>query len=117
MTIGDGSSYAKDPAQEALVGHLDLLIGQERHLIAWRRASLVGRLAAILFFKLRVLLRHRKISCEVKLFFLTFHYEWSHKKLQRQEKLTTRRIATKQVRGPFQPSANLVAHPVGYGTS
>src|SRR6266566_4397287 len=84
--------------------------------MAWRRASLVGRLAARLFFKWRVLPRHRNISCEVNLFFLTFHYEWSHKKLQRQEKLTTRRRATKQVRGPFQPSANLVAHPVGYGT-
>jgi hypothetical protein len=113
MTRGEGSSDAKAPTQQAVVGHLIGSSDTSGSACAWRRASLGGQLAARPFFKWRVLLRHRHLSCEVNRCFLTVHYECSHQKLQRQETLPTLRRATQQVRGPLQPSAHLVAHPMG----
>src|SRR5260370_40833155 len=59
----------KAPGLESLVRHLDLVRRQRRQLIAWSRAHLIGRLTTRLFFKWRVLLRHRKTSRVVTLFF------------------------------------------------
>ncbi len=67
--VGSGCGSAKAPSPEFLAGEIDTVRGQQRQLIAWRIAHLRGRLAARLFFKWRVLLRHSNISRVVKLFF------------------------------------------------
>src|SRR5260221_5853745 len=58
VQISSGFGYAKDSSQEFLAGHIS-------------RAHLRGWLAARLFFKLLMLLRHRNISRVVTLFFFT----------------------------------------------